>query len=72
MRVLVTGASAGIGGAICKRLARNAKRDGKTLQIAASEYAQTPDNDAIRIELEDMGAKVITPYADLSDPNGPT
>ncbi len=72
MRVLVTGASAGIGGAICKRLARNAKRDGKTLQIAASEYAQTPDNDAIRNELEDMGAKVITPYADLSDPNGPT
>ena len=71
MKILVTGASAGIGGAICKRLARDAKRDGKKLQIAASEYAQTADNDAIRAELEAMGAEVVTPYADLSNPNAP-
>lgn len=71
MQVLVTGASAGIGGAICRRLARDANRDGRKLQVAAAEFKQTPENDAVRSDLEGMGADVITPYADLRDPDAP-
>jgi len=71
MQVLVTGASAGIGGAICRRLAADAKRDGRKIQVAAAEYRQTPDNDALKADLEAMGAEVITPYGNLVDPDAP-
>jgi len=71
MQVLVTGASAGIGGAICLRLARDAKRDGREIQIAAAEYQRTDANDALKAELEGLGAEVITPYGDLSDAAAP-
>ena len=66
MKVLVTGASAGIGGAICRRLAQDARRDGRKIQIAAAEYKKTTANDALKAELEAMGAEVITPYGNLS------
>ncbi len=71
MKVLVTGASAGIGGAICRRLAQDARRDGRKIQIAAAEYKKTTANDALKAELEAMGAEVITPYGNLVDPDAP-
>lgn len=71
MRVLVTGASPGIGGATCLRLAEDAKRSGQKLQIAAAELRQTAENDAIKAKLEALGAEAITPYADLRDPDAP-
>ena len=71
MRVLVTGASPGIGGATCLRLAEDAKKSGNKLQIAATELRPTPENDAIREKLEALGAEAITPYADLRDPDAP-
>lgn len=71
MKALVTGASKGIGGATCVRLANDAKRAGQKLQIAAAEMRPTPDNDALKAKLESLGAEVITPYADLQDPDAP-
>ncbi|MGZ0188333.1 MAG: SDR family NAD(P)-dependent oxidoreductase [Alphaproteobacteria bacterium] len=71
MQVLVTGASPGIGGACCRRLAADAKRDGKKIQIAACEFRPTPEIDALKSDLEAMGAEVITAYGDLSDPETP-
>lgn len=71
MQVLVTGASAGIGGAICLRLARDAKRAGQPIQIAAAEFRPTPDNEALASDLRELGAEVITPYGDLADPDVP-
>lgn len=71
MKVLVTGASPGIGGATCLRLARDAQKAGDAIQIAAAEIRQTPENDALKAELEAMGAQVITPYGDLRDPETP-
>lgn len=71
MQVLVTGASPGIGGATCLRLARDAQKDGRRIQIAASELRKTPENDELKAELEALGAEVITPYGDLGDPKTP-
>ncbi len=71
MQVLVTGASAGIGGAICLRLARDAKAAGRPIQIAAAEVRATPDNTALADELRALGAEVITPFGDLTDPDAP-
>ena len=71
MKVIVTGASPGIGGACCRRLARDAKRYGRQIDILAAEYKPTPEIEALKEELEGMGANVALAFADLSSPEGP-
>ena len=43
MRVLVTGASPGIGGSTCRKLADLASQKGQKLKIAACEVSLTED-----------------------------
>ena len=71
MQVLVTGASPGIGGACCRRLARDARRDGRKIQIAATELRPTPAIDALKTELESLGAEVVLLYGNLADAETP-
>lgn len=71
MRALVTGASPGIGGASCIKLARDAASRGDKLQVAACEIRETQSLGALKAELEDLGAEVIMPLGDLSDPAVP-
>ncbi len=71
MKALITGASPGIGGATARKLAKDAKRDGVKLEIALHEIRDTPERDALANELEGLGASVITPNGDLTDPETP-
>ncbi len=71
MQVLVTGASPGIGGACCRRLAADARQDGRKIQIATAEVRRTQAIDALKSELEGMGAEVLTVFGDLTDPETP-
>ena len=71
MQVLVTGASPGIGGGRCRRLARDARRDGRKIQIAATELRPTPAIDALKTELESLGAEVVLLYGNLADAETP-
>jgi len=71
MKALITGASPGIGGATARKLAEVCKRDGVKLQIALHELRDTPERDALASELEGLGADVITPNGDLTDPETP-
>jgi glucose 1-dehydrogenase len=71
MRVLVTGASPGIGGATCLRLAHDAAARGEKLRIAASELRQTPSLGGLVAKLEALDAEVITPLGDLHEPDTP-
>jgi glucose 1-dehydrogenase len=71
MRALVTGASPGIGGATCRKLAATALARGETAQIAACEVA--PNQPALDLveELRQMGAEATLLTGDLSDPDTP-
>jgi glucose 1-dehydrogenase len=71
MRVLVTGTSPGIGGATCRRLARQAKAAGSAIQIAACEIRDTPEQQALVRELEAEGAELLSLTGDLADPEVP-
>ena len=71
MRVLVTGASPGIGGATCRKLANTAKQKGEKLQIAACEISLTDDLKALGIEVERLGAEIVILTGDLSEPGCP-
>lgn len=68
MRVLVTGASPGIGGTTCLMLAQRARAGGDPLQVAACEYRETEALHDLRRQLMEAGAEVITPVGDLADP----
>lgn len=71
IQALVTGASPGIGGAACRRLAAIGKRDGVKVQIAACELRETQEMGALKADLEAEGAEVATIYGDLTDPETP-
>jgi len=71
MRVLVTGASRGIGRAICQRLARDAAADGGTLRIAACGSAHGDELDALVAELGESGAEALPLLGDLAEPEVP-
>ncbi|MFA7387051.1 MAG: SDR family NAD(P)-dependent oxidoreductase [Thiohalobacteraceae bacterium] len=64
-RVLLTGASRGIGRAICQRLAAEGA------QIAACASSHPDELDAALSEARAKGAKVVTLVGDLADPETP-
>ncbi len=70
MRVLVTGAASGIGRATCLRLARDAAARGAG-NIAAVDIAPSARLDALRGDLEKLGATVLVVHADMGSVEGP-
>ncbi len=71
MRVLVTGASPGIGGVTCKTLAKAAIARGNSVQIAACEVRETDAVLSLADDLRQMGAEAIVLTGDLRDPDVP-
>jgi glucose 1-dehydrogenase len=68
MRALVTGASPGIGGATCLKLARDAVARREDAKIAACEVRPTRELDALVAELNAIGAEAHALIGDLADP----
>jgi glucose 1-dehydrogenase len=71
MRVLITGASPGIGGATCRKLAEAALARGQKPSIAACEVRETDEALALVDELKGMGADARLFVGDLADPDVP-
>ncbi len=71
MRILVTGASPGIGGTTCRMLTERVLARGEVPCIAACEIRRTPEVEALAAELGDAGARVIVLDGDLADPSVP-
>ena len=70
MRALVTGAASGIGRATCLRLARDAATRGGA-KLAAVDIAASTGLDALRGDLEKLGATVLMTHADMGSVDGP-
>ena len=70
MRALVTGAASGIGRATCLRLARDAATRGGA-KLAAVDIAASTALDALRGDLEKLGATVLVAHADMGTVDGP-
>ncbi len=68
LRVLVTGATGGIGRAICLALLRSARARGQKLALAASASRPGEALAALVAELAAQGADVFGLHADLADP----
>ena len=72
MRAIVTGASyGGIGGAICERLARDARDKGVSAAIAICATGMRPEQKQLIDALENLGARVLPLTGDLTDPAVP-
>lgn len=71
MRVLVTGASQGIGAAICRRLGVDARRSGDRLQLAVCGSRHADALSALVEELSDAGVEATAVRGDLTDPETP-
>ena len=71
MRVIVTGASLGIGGSTIRKLAQIANQKGEQLQIAACEITLTDDLKFLTKEVERLGADIKVLTGDLSEPECP-
>lgn len=71
MRALVTGASFGIGGATCRKLAQDALARGETAKIAACATGGRADLRELVAELKSMGADAIALTGDLADAEVP-
>jgi glucose 1-dehydrogenase len=70
-RVLVTGASRGIGRSICLRLARDALARGDAAKIVVTGTGASPDLGKVVEELRAMGATAAAVAGDLNDPDTP-
>ncbi|OWW19544.1 SDR family NAD(P)-dependent oxidoreductase [Noviherbaspirillum denitrificans] len=66
-RVLVTGATGGIGRATCVELIRQAKSEGKAVSIAAVASRSGAALEALTAELNSLGARAIGLHANLAD-----
>ena len=72
MRVLVTGASRGIGRAICLRLAEAETKGGSgSLRIAACASAHPDELDSLIVALRKMGMEALPMLGDLGQPDVP-
>jgi glucose 1-dehydrogenase len=71
MRVLVTGASRGIGRAICLRLARDAAENGGELKLAACGASHGDELESLAGEVRDLGAECLPLLGDLADAGVP-
>ncbi|SMH39868.1 SDR family NAD(P)-dependent oxidoreductase [Azospirillum agricola] len=71
MRALVTGASEGIGGAVCRKLAADAIRRGEEAAILLTVRNPRPEVEALAAELRGQGVRAGIAYGDLADPETP-
>lgn len=71
MRVLITGASRGIGAGIARQLASDALVRGETPQLALTASRESEALTAIVAELEAQGARVTALVGDMADPAVP-
>lgn len=71
MRVLITGASQGIGAAICRRLAADAGRSGDGLRLAICGARHAEALSALAAELSAAGVEATVVRGDLADPETP-
>lgn len=71
MRILITGGSRGIGGAIARRVARDAAKDGGQARIALCEREAMQTLTEMTAELESIGAEVLPLTGDLADAETP-
>ncbi len=71
MRVLITGASRGIGAGIARRLASDALARGETPHFALTASRQSDDLNAMVAELEGQGARARALVGDMADPASP-
>ena len=70
-RVLVTGAASGIGRATCLRLARQAHERGQTARIALVDFGTDKALDALRADLDTLGAEALALEGDMGSAEGP-
>jgi len=71
MRTIVTGAARGIGRAVCRRLARDARRSNRPAHIAAVDRAHEDELETLLAELREEGAEATPFMGDLGDPDAP-
>lgn len=71
MRALVTGASAGIGGAVCRRLVADAVKRGEDAAVLLTVRSLRPDVEALVADLRGQGARAEVAVGDLADPDTP-
>ncbi len=71
MRALVTGASEGIGGAVCRKLVADARRRGEEAAILLTVRSLRPEVAALAAELRAQGARAEIALGDLADPDTP-
>src|SRR5436305_11425008 len=71
MRAIVTGASRGIGGATCMKLARDSIGRGEPAKLVACATGMRADLQELVAELNALGAEAIALTGDLADPEVP-
>ena len=71
MRTIVTGAARGIGRAVCRRLAQDARRSNRPAHIAAVDRAHEDELEALLAELREEGVEATPFMGDLGDPEEP-
>lgn len=71
MRILLTGASRGIGAAIARRLAERAQLAATPLHLVLAANRHGAELETLAHELRETGAEVLTLLGDLADPQTP-
>lgn len=68
MKVMLTGASEGIGGATCRLLAQTAADNGNPVKMVLTASGAKPEPQALLQDLRVMGAEVLFLTGDITDP----
>ena len=72
MRIVVTGASRGIGAAVCRRLARDGRgEETGPLRIALCAARPSAELDSVERAMQQAGAETLALTGDLADPDVP-